>query len=83
MRPRPLCHFRSSESGAILVFWGFALAAMLGLAALVVDAGRLSTSQSELQSYADSVSLAAAAELDGAPDAIDRARVAARLTESA
>ncbi|MGR3273186.1 hypothetical protein DU478_04240 [Thalassococcus profundi] len=84
MRPRPLCHFRSSESGAILVFWGFALAAMLGLAALVVDAGRLSTSQSELQSYADSVSLAAAAELDGAPDAIDRARVAAQtlITDS-
>lgn len=72
-----ISEFRRDDAGGILVFWSFTLVAVLGLAALVVDAGRLATTQSELQSYADSVSLAAAAELDSRPDALTRARAAA------
>jgi len=49
----------------------------LGLTALSFDLGRLASTQSELQSFADHVALAAAGELDGAPDAIIRANAAA------
>lgn len=76
----PLARLRSfgtDESGGILVFWGVALVVILGLAAVVVDSGRLVSTQSELQSYADSVALAAAAELDGRADALTRAQTAA------
>lgn len=69
--------FRQSEDGAILVFVAVALAAMLGMAALAFDFGRVTTTQSELQSYADSVALAAAGELDGHADSITRATNAA------
>ncbi|MFZ5964419.1 pilus assembly protein TadG-related protein [Thalassococcus sp. BH17M4-6] len=77
MKRPPFTTLPTDEDGGILVFWSFTLAAILGLAALVVDAGRLSATHSELQSYADAVSLTAAAELDGRADAIDRARAAA------
>ncbi len=74
--------FVENEDGAILVFWAVALVVFLGLLGLSFDFGRVATTQSELQSYADSVSLAAAAELDGAPDSIARAtRAAADLIE--
>ncbi|RYH11294.1 pilus assembly protein TadG-related protein [Tropicimonas sp. IMCC6043] len=69
--------FRRSEDGAILVFVAVALAAMLGMAALAFDFGRVTVTQSELQSYADNVALAAAGELDGHADSITRATNAA------
>lgn len=49
------------------------LATLLGLAGLVIDLGGLFVAKSELQSAVDSCALAAAQELDGAPDAITRA----------
>ena len=49
----------------------------LGFLALSFDLGRVASTQSELQSYADQVALAAAGELDGRPDAITRATAAA------
>ncbi len=76
----PVCaieHFRRSEDGAILVFVAVALAAMLGMAALAFDFGRVTVTQSELQSFADNVALAAAGELDGHADSITRATDAA------
>lgn len=69
--------FRRDEDGSIMVLWALCLVALLGLMGLVFDMGRLGTTQSELQSYADSVALAAAAELDGRPDSLVRARAAA------
>ncbi|WP_170325637.1 pilus assembly protein TadG-related protein [Ruegeria arenilitoris] len=69
--------FRSSEDGAILVFVAVALSVMVGMAALAFDIGRVTTTQSELQSFADNVALAAAGELDGRPDSISRATNAA------
>lgn len=56
-----------------------ALTVLLGLIALSFDLGRVAITQTELQSYADSVALAAAGELDGKDDAITRARAAANL----
>ena len=75
--PKPLKHFTESEDGAVLVLWSLALVVFLGLLGVIFDIGRLGTTQSELQSYADSISLAAAAELDGDADALTRARAAA------
>lgn len=72
-----LAVFARDERGSVLVFAAFAMAVMLGMAALVFDMGRLATTQTELQSFADNVALAAAGELDGAPDAITRADAAA------
>lgn len=75
-----LTHIRSfgrDERGAILVFWGISLAVILVIVALSFDFGRVASTQSELQSYADQVALAAAGELDGRSDSITRARAAA------
>lgn len=72
-----LQNFHKCEDGGILVFWAMTLVIFMGFLALIFDFGRLATTHSELQSYADSVSLAAAAELDGTADAITRARTAA------
>jgi Flp pilus assembly protein TadG len=72
-----ICRFRQEERGAILVFWAIALAMILILVALSFDFGRVASTQSELQSYADQVALAAAGELDGRSDSITRAQSAA------
>ncbi|MDI3334884.1 pilus assembly protein TadG-related protein [Defluviimonas aestuarii] len=69
--------FAQKEDGTILVFWAMALVVVLGFVALSLDVGRLATTQSELQSFADHVALAAAGELDGQNDAITRATAAA------
>ncbi|GGL58169.1 TadE/TadG family type IV pilus assembly protein [Wenxinia marina] len=69
--------FRSEERGSTLVFVGIALALFLGLVAMSFDLGRVAVTQTDLASYADSVALAAAAELDGGTDAIARATAAA------
>ena len=76
----PVFHIRDlsrDEHGGILVFWAVSLAVLLGIVALSFDIGRISVTQTELQSFADSVALAAAGELDGQDDAIDRATAAA------
>jgi Flp pilus assembly protein TadG len=74
---RIISRFRQDERGAVLVLWGVALAVILGIVAMSFDFGRVAATQSELQSYADNVALAAAGELDGRNDAITRATAAA------
>ena len=74
---RPLRRFARDEDGAILALFAVLLALFLGLVAISFDFGRQAATQSELQSFADNVALAAAGELDGAPDSLDRARAAA------
>ena len=69
--------FGRDEGGAVLVFWGMFLAVAFGFLALAVDFGRVAGTQTELQSFADQVALAAAGELDGRADAITRATAAA------
>ena len=72
-RGRPLAR---SEDGAVLIYASIALAVFMGFAALVIDGGRLFTLDTEMQSAADALALAAAAELDGNSDAITRADAA-------
>lgn len=74
---RHIADFAADTRGAILVFWALALVMFLGLIAWGFDIGRLAATQSELQSFADQVALAAAGELDGRDDAITRATAAA------
>ncbi|QJF51798.1 Tad domain-containing protein [Roseobacter ponti] len=69
--------FHQDEEGGILVFAGLSLAVMFGMAAMVFDMGRMATTQTELQTFADNVALAAAGELDGATDSVTRANLAA------
>ena len=71
-------NFRRDEEGALLVFFALCCAAIFLIAALSFDLGRRASTQTELQSFADNVSLAAAGELNGFPGAIERAERAAR-----
>jgi len=74
---RRLKNFSEDESGTILVFVAMCLVLFLALAAITFDLGRVSATQTDLQSYVDHVALAAAGELDGEDDAITRATAAA------
>ncbi|WP_176440158.1 Tad domain-containing protein [Boseongicola aestuarii] len=69
--------FKNDESGALLVFFALCVAAIFLIASLSFDLGRRASTQTELQSFADNVALAAAGELNGQPDAIPRAIKAA------
>lgn len=68
---------KKADEGTILALWGVSFAALLGIVALSFDLGRIGITRTELQSFADSVALAAAGELDGKSDAIIRANAAA------
>ena len=70
--------FARDESGSLLVFFVVSIVAILGIMALSFDMGRRASTQTDMQSFADNVALAAAGELDGQPDSITRARTAAQ-----
>ena len=74
---RPITAIRKDDEGSILPLVGVSLAVLLGMIALSFDLGRQNLTRIELQSFADSVALAAAGELDGRSDAITRATAAA------
>ena len=76
-RPAPIRALGDDDRGGILVLFAALLAIFMGIAALSFDFGRLAATQSEMQSFADTIALAAAGELDGRSDAITRARAAA------
>lgn len=61
------------ERGSILIIVTLLLPVLVGLAILVVDAGRLFNLDTELQNNVDALALAGAAELDRRPDAHIRA----------
>ncbi|MCT8972702.1 TadE/TadG family type IV pilus assembly protein [Microbaculum marinisediminis] len=65
--------FARSQDGSALVFVTVTLPALIGFALLAVDASRVYNLHYDLQKGADAFALAAAAELDGGDDAIDRA----------
>lgn len=67
-----------NDKGNFLVFFGLSLVALMGMVALAFDLGRAASTQTDLQSFADNVALAAAAELDGNGDSVTRAILAAQ-----
>lgn len=69
--------FSRDEDGALLVFFAMCVAAVFLIAALSFDLGRRASTQTELQSFADNVALAAAGELNGFDGAIARSTKAA------
>ena len=71
---RPFTH---DITAAVSPLYAIALFALVAIAGVGFDYGRLATLQTELQNAADQAALAAATQLDGADDAIVRARSAA------
>ncbi|WP_138935022.1 TadE/TadG family type IV pilus assembly protein [Roseovarius arcticus] len=69
-----ITRFCDDERGSILLLGAVTLVLMLGMVGFIFDFGRRASTHAEMQNFVDSVSLAAAAELDGQSDAISRAR---------
>jgi Flp pilus assembly protein TadG len=85
-RARVRCNAGSgprARRGAVLPMVALALAVLLGFAGLVIDLGGMFVAKTELQSALDSCSLSAAAELDGATDALTRATSAGKTAGNA
>jgi hypothetical protein len=74
--PRQAKTLRQDEAGVVLPYVAITLIAIIGLAALAIDASRLMSVQTQLQNAADALALAGAAELDRRPDSIVRAEAA-------
>lgn len=67
---------RTKDRGFALITAGLSSVAMLAILGLAVDLGRLYIIRNEIQTFADSASLAAALELDGTAAGIARAQAA-------
>ena len=78
MKLRVIRSFGSGKGGAIAPLYAIALLALIAIAGVAFDYGRLMAMQSELQNAADQAALAAVTQLDGKPGARERARQAAR-----
>lgn len=68
MRP-----FLRNQNGSITMYMVVMSILLFGSLGLILDSGRVYTTHSQMQSLADHVALAAANELDGRPDALQRA----------
>lgn len=64
---------RTEQQGAVAIMVGLTIVVLVAFLGMAVDLGRLFITKSELSNAADACALAAAAELNGAPDALDRA----------
>ena len=69
-------HSVGRQRGVVIVTVAFALLFLLGFMAIALDFGHMFVVKDELQTSMDSCALAAVQELDGADDAITRARSA-------
>ena len=78
MKFRVIRSFGTGMGGAIAPLYAIALLALIAIAGVAFDYGRLMAMQSELQNAADQAALAAVTQLDGKPGARARARQAAR-----
>ena len=71
-------HSMGRQKGAVIVTVAFALLFLLGFMAIALDFGHMFVVKDELQTSMDSCALAAAQELNGADDAITRAKSAGK-----
>ena len=74
---RTIRRFWSDRSGIVTVQMVMFTIMLFSGIGLMMDFGRAYSAHSQMQSYVDQVALAAAAQLDGKPDAIARASAAA------
>jgi hypothetical protein len=65
--------FKSRQHGAVAIIVAICLTVLIGMIGLVVDLGHMFIIKTELQNAADSCALAAARELDGTADSLERA----------
>lgn len=65
--------FKSRQHGAVAIIVALCLTLLIGMIGLVVDLGHMFVIKTELQNAADSCALAAARELDGNTDSLERA----------
>lgn len=66
--------FLQAERGSVTLQVLFMSIALMGTTGLVLDSGRLYTKHTQMQAFVDQMALAAASELDGRSDSIERAR---------
>lgn len=78
MTRRAIRSLGRDESGAISPLYAVAVLTLVAMAGVGFDYGRMAALDTELQNAADQAALAAATQLDGGEDAIDRAQSAAR-----
>jgi len=71
-----ICRTRR-EKGFVLIATALGLVAVLGIAGITVDLGRMYIAKSELMAYTDAASIAGAVQLDGTAAGITRAQAAA------
>ncbi len=76
--PSPVDRLASSESGAVAPITALSLIALVSVAGLAYDVSRGFALKSELDNAVDAAALAGATQLDGQPNALDRARAAAK-----
>jgi len=77
--PRPrFCRFLRDQRGAVAATYAIALPALIMVAGVAFDYGRMVAMDSELQNAADHAALAAVTQLDGEDGARDRAATAAQ-----
>jgi Flp pilus assembly protein TadG len=80
MTKRTLRSFWTEDRAAISPLFAVGILALVGVAGVGFDYGRLMALDSELQNAADQAALAAVTQLDGGDDAMTRARDAANNT---
>jgi Flp pilus assembly protein TadG len=78
--PGILARLAADRQGSVSPLYAIALLALIAIAGIGLDYGRLAAMQSELQNAADQAALAAATQLDGREGAIARARSAAQAS---
>lgn len=76
-QPKNLKKLAADENGAVFIWVTGMVFVIFGLVALAIDGSRYFNLNSNLQEIADGAALAGAKELNGAEDAIERARNAA------
>jgi Flp pilus assembly protein TadG len=64
---------KSRQHGAVAIIVAICLTLLIGMIGLVVDLGHMFIIKTELQNAADSCALAAARELDGTAESLERA----------
>jgi hypothetical protein len=79
---RTVAGFLNQESGSVTIFSILGFALCMVIIGFTFDLGRVMGIHTQVSSYADSVALSAARELDGRPGALTRARDAGRETTS-
>ncbi|MDO8589094.1 MAG: pilus assembly protein TadG-related protein [Armatimonadota bacterium] len=76
-------HLRRNNTGSVLVFVAVSLVALIGMAALAVDVGRLYAAKTRAQDICDAAAIAGAYQLNGTADAAVLADATATTNRSA